>query len=691
MLTARLHKNFFVVLVTLLLAASLRAADKAPLSAKHKKWLEEEVVYIISDDEKKVFKSLPNDDDREKFIRRFWDIRDPTPGTEENEYKDEHYRRIQYANQYYSEVGRSDGWRTDRGKIYIILGPPKTVAHHAGGADTYPSELWFYSSDEPSLPPFFYVLFYVRNDIGDYKLYSPYVDGPTKLVRTSGTENNPRGAYQRLLQYNYELARASLTLIPSEPAEVGMPSLSSDGMLMKILNLANDKFHKQRIEERGRLREEVRVKISFDVPALEAVVFPLRDAAGQAVIHYSLQVPDPQNFTMGQLDNKYYASVEAQVRVLDSEKKEIYTVTREASATYDEATYEIVRAQQFHFVDRLPVVPGNYHLEFTLLNKLDHVFYRGTASVRVEPPNGSQLAVGEPVLVQRCQPTRDPNMPFNFGGNRCTLLGRAEITTGPAAAVSVLFPVYTPAGASEGAPPLKVEYTVGRLDRGMEPKVVQDTLDRSRVDRFGTLLVGKSIPLEGLTPGSLRLAVRVTDPATHQSVATTLPFKLVQTTQPSANVVTSADYERDETNGTNDYRRGLCALAQKRDEDAGTYFEHALQRNDQESVRVQLAAVYYDRGDYGKVAEVLQPVAITKATDWDTVRRLVASLEKTGQLSGAIQKTEEAVSVLEPTPEMYEELAKLYDRAGEADLARQARERSRRLAEQKTLPKSERK
>ena len=588
-------------------------------------------------------------------------------------------------------MGASDGWRSDRGKIYIILGQPKTVAHHASQGDTYPSELWFYSSDEPSLPPFFYVLFYIRNDIGDYKLYSPYVDGPTKLVRTSGTENNPRGAYQRLLQYNHELARASLTLIPSEPADVGAPTMTSDGMLMKILNMANDKFHKQRIEERGRLREQVRVRISFDVPALEAVVFPLRDPAGQAVIHYSLQIPEPQNFTMGQLNDKYYASVEAQVRVLNAEKKEIYTVTREASATYDPATYEIVRAQQFHFVDRLPVVPGDYQLEFTLLNKLDHVFYRGTASVRVEPPNGGELAVGEPVLVQRCQATRDPNEPFNFGGSRCTLLGRTEIGTGPQAAVSVLFPVYAPGGAAPDAPPLKVEYTVGRLDRGMEPKVVQDTLERSRLDRFGTLLVGKSIPLEGLTPGSLRLAVRVSDPVTHQTVATALPFKLVLTTQPSANVVTSADFEKDEANGTNDFRRGLCALAQKRDQDAGNYFEHALQRNDQESVRVQLAAVYYDRGEYGKVTEVLQPVAITKATDWDTVRRLVASLEKTGQLSGAIQKTEEAVAVLDPTPEMFDELANLYDRAGESDLARQARERSRRLAQQKNIPKTEQK
>jgi hypothetical protein len=420
-------------------------------------------------------------------------------------------------------------------------------------------------------------MFYIRNDIGDYKLYSPYVDGPTKLVRTSGTENNPRGAYQRLLQYNYELARASLTLIPSEPAEVGSPTMTSDGMLMKIINLANDKFTSS-ASRSGPAREQVKVKITFDVPALEAVVFRCATRPGRRCSTTRCRFPSRR--TSPWASGQQVLRQRRSLRVLSAEKKEIYQVTREASAYYDEATYEIARAQQFHFDDRIPVVPGDYQLEFTLLNKLDHVFYRGTASVRVEPPNGTDLAVGQPALVQRCLAGRDPNEPFNFGGNRCNLLGRTELAAGAQASISVLFPVYAPA-APEGAPPLKVEYTVGRLDRGMEPIVVQDTLERSRFDRFGLLLVGKSIPLAGLTQGSLRLAVKVTDPATHQTAATALAFKLVQNPQPSSNVVTSADFQRDETNGANDFRRGLCALAQKRDEEAEV-FENALQRNEQD-------------------------------------------------------------------------------------------------------------
>ncbi|MCI0720059.1 MAG: GWxTD domain-containing protein, partial [Acidobacteria bacterium] len=306
-------------------------AAKADLTERHRKWLEEEVVYIISDDEKKLFLTIPTEEDRDKFIERFWLDRDPTPGTPQNEYKEEHYRRIEYANSFFSSSWTADGWRSDRGRMYIILGPPKSRAPYPGGGQTYPMELWFYSSSEPALPPFFYVLFYQAYGMSDYRLYSPYVDGPTKLVRGSGTEGNRFGAYQLLREVNIELARASLSLIPSEPVDIESgPSLTSDGMLMKAINIANDKFHKERLERQRQLREEVDVRITFDVPALEVALLTLRDADGNAYLHYSLQIPEAQNYSVARAKDKYYLALEAQARVLDKDGKPIYEVTREA-------------------------------------------------------------------------------------------------------------------------------------------------------------------------------------------------------------------------------------------------------------------------------------------------------------------------------------------------------------------------
>jgi GWxTD domain-containing protein len=125
------------------------------LETPWKKWLNEEVVYIITDEEKKSFHSLATDDERDQFVEQFWLRRDPTPDTEENEYREEHYRRIAYANERFASG--IPGWKTDRGKIYIEYGPADEVESHpsggtyerpqeegGGSTSTYPFEKWRY-------------------------------------------------------------------------------------------------------------------------------------------------------------------------------------------------------------------------------------------------------------------------------------------------------------------------------------------------------------------------------------------------------------------------------------------------------------------------------------------------------------------------------------------------------------------
>jgi GWxTD domain-containing protein len=128
---------------------------KQELGKTYKKWLDEDVVYIISDEERKAFKQLSNDEERDQFIEAFWQRRDPTPDTEENEFKEEHYRRIEYANEHFA--AGLPGWKTDRGRIYIMYGAADEIESHPsggtytrpmeeGGGDTstYPFEDWRY-------------------------------------------------------------------------------------------------------------------------------------------------------------------------------------------------------------------------------------------------------------------------------------------------------------------------------------------------------------------------------------------------------------------------------------------------------------------------------------------------------------------------------------------------------------------
>ena len=130
-------------------------ALKVELSKTYRKWLDEDVRWIITDEEKSAFLQLSNDEERDQFIEAFWQRRDPTPDTEENEFKEEHYRRIAYANEHFA--AGIPGWRTDRGRMYIVFGPPDEIESHPSGGtyerpmeegggetSTFPFEQWRY-------------------------------------------------------------------------------------------------------------------------------------------------------------------------------------------------------------------------------------------------------------------------------------------------------------------------------------------------------------------------------------------------------------------------------------------------------------------------------------------------------------------------------------------------------------------
>src|SRR6201988_1965141 len=128
---------------------------KQEVSGSYKKWLDEDVRWIITDEERSAFRQLSNDEERDQFIEAFWQRRDPTPDTIENEFKEEHYRRIAYANEHFP--AGIPGWKTDRGRMYIMYGPADEIESHPSGGtydrpmeegggttSTYPFETWRY-------------------------------------------------------------------------------------------------------------------------------------------------------------------------------------------------------------------------------------------------------------------------------------------------------------------------------------------------------------------------------------------------------------------------------------------------------------------------------------------------------------------------------------------------------------------
>jgi len=163
----------FLLALFLSAARALPASPQKPpeLDKKYEVWLKDEVNYLITDEEKKLFFSLQTDRERNAFIASFWTRRDPLPLTPSNEFKDEHYRRLAEARDKY-------GIHTDRGRIFILLGSPNSIDNETSGKYVFPCEIWnYFELDIPMFPNSLRLLFYKQWGVGTYRLYSPLFDG----------------------------------------------------------------------------------------------------------------------------------------------------------------------------------------------------------------------------------------------------------------------------------------------------------------------------------------------------------------------------------------------------------------------------------------------------------------------------------------------------------------------------------
>jgi GWxTD domain-containing protein len=140
-----------ILLFAIALTTPALAQTAAPtqLSDAYQRWLDQDVRYIISDQERTEFLQLKGDNDRDDFVRAFWERRNPRPGSNENVFKEEHYRRIAYANEHFAS--KQAGWQTDRGQSYIVEGPPEAITYSREGDVNV--ETWHYDASRVNTQP----------------------------------------------------------------------------------------------------------------------------------------------------------------------------------------------------------------------------------------------------------------------------------------------------------------------------------------------------------------------------------------------------------------------------------------------------------------------------------------------------------------------------------------------------------
>lgn len=135
-----------LVLAVAIVATSQYGAAKpgqgTAVAPEYHKWLDEDVRWLISAQEEQEFLQLRTDEQRDHFVVEFWERRNPSPGSKENTFKEEHYRRLAFANQHFA--ASVPGWKTDRGHVYVVYGPPDFVLKHPSSGANRPEELWSY-------------------------------------------------------------------------------------------------------------------------------------------------------------------------------------------------------------------------------------------------------------------------------------------------------------------------------------------------------------------------------------------------------------------------------------------------------------------------------------------------------------------------------------------------------------------
>jgi GWxTD domain-containing protein len=688
---ARISRGILCLLISVILgvgAIATGAAQKQKLEKNYRDWLERDVAYLITKEERDTFSKLTSDAARDKFIQQFWDIRNPNPGSPENTYRDEIYQRISYAN---SRFGAgTEGWRTDRGRTYITLGAPQQKETYLGAANLYPIEIWFYSFNHPALPAFFYVMFYQRDGFGEMRYYSPFMDGPDKLVPGTEAINNRKSALKMIQDsVGPMVAHLALSLIPNEPVDpnADRPSLQSDAMLAIIKSLANNPFTKQDLDRRRNLIGSVTARLVVPGQNLDVTTLPVRDSHGLTRLDYAIRFRQPSDFSVEtRADGRYSYLLEARVTVLDSDNKPIFTREKNISDVIDKEQFESMKDKRIGYEGSLPLPPGKYHLDFRLTDWKKKTALESQKDVVVPETNQGGVIISGILpfsAAEAVDPSKADSTPFTLAGMKFTPLGSSPVLIGLDQPIQLAYQIWGPPADPHAysGQNLEIEYAVGRPSAAGASTVTKEEVSKDQFDPTGSLVNGKRLSLAGQPPGNYILTVSLSQPGSNQRAFSTLNFSVLVDT-PTSGILDLADPapEKGIETGVLDRERGLCLLAGGKTDEARLWLRRALSQNHSDDIaRSRLVDAYYAKKDYSAVMSLYADVGITEQTDTDTVLRIVDSFGNSGEAGKAISALEAALANRPEDGSLYLSLAEYYKQTGNAQKSAEAARKAQSL------------
>jgi len=510
------------------------AADNRDEINYYKKWVEEDVLYIITEDEKATFQALRNDEERENFIEQFWFRRNPTQRPGDNPFREEHYRRVAYANQHFASG--IPGWKTDRGMIYIKYGPPDQIdsrptgglyyreSYEGGGSTTtFPFEKWWYrhidgfSEDveiefvDPSFSGEFRIA--MHPDEKDALLNVPNT-GLTTVEAAGLADKSDRLSYNPTAWFDHE-----------NPQTWGLRMRDSP------FNRMEQYFNVQRppaikFED---LKVAVSTRVSYNPLSYRIRTDYLKLSSDKILVPITVNIEN-RNLEFRKELNVNRASINVYGMVTTLTGRIAWEFEEEIAAEFSDENFEIGKNQQSQFQKLISLPPGQrYKLDMVLKDVNSERMGPRTVALVTPKYDAGNLQSSSLILarsVKQAPQSLDRLDQYVLGDLKVVPMVSPEFV--PEQSLIPYVQIYNVAiDQTTLKPSLEVTYT---MKRGQDIVAEVQDLTGSSVQLFSgeRVVLLTQIPLENILPGDYTLEISVHDSIAESTHAVSTDFKILE-------------------------------------------------------------------------------------------------------------------------------------------------------------------
>jgi GWxTD domain-containing protein len=506
------------------------------LDSQYKKWLNEDVIYIISPEERSSFLHLTTNEERESFIEAFWQRRNPDPDSAENTFKEEHYRRIAYTNEHFSSG--IPGWKTDRGRIYIMWGPADEVQSHPSGGSydrpasegggetsTYPFEDWRYRYLE-GIGENVEIEFVDPTMSGEYKLTTDPSEKDALLnVPGAGlTEMESMGLASKTARFNNTDGTHNAAPLGMTPET--MQEFSRLELYSKIFQAPPVKFKDLEAVVSSRLvRDQVKFQYRTDF---------LRITSDTVLVPITIQIPTKQlSFT--EKNGVQSASVNLFGRITSLSGRIVNTFEDNVRRDVPSASLQQSLGTASIYQKAIPLSPGLYRLDIVLKDVNNGNV--GVVNTRLAVPRFEDDSLSSSTLILADQIQRVSTHDIGLGQfvlGDVKVRPRIDANFSASDQMGVFLQVYNlKVDDKTHKADASVEYRVTK-DKATDPALKFDIAPDKLPEHGEELTLENIITLGSLSPGNYKLEVSVTDNLTKKTITPTTNFtvRAASTPQP---------------------------------------------------------------------------------------------------------------------------------------------------------------